>query len=165
MKIPYAVTCPSCKKEGKGHKLHRDLSNVEEVFCEAGHKFKGPEIEEYLTSTEEVVQVASAPVDSVELVEPAVVKALAKEIDAAAKRVQAVVGPPLLKMDPPPPDLTAMSALAKQRAPELSKEDFPGRVMLGGQEAKAVVEALPRLQKPAVALPGGALEITVTIPD
>lgn len=146
MVIPYAAPCGTCKEQGKDSRLQRDLSEPGVIFCVAGHKFEGPDIEEYLDafSVEEKAPLPQA-------VPAAVVE---KSFDRA------------LEMTPPPPELYKADSV-----PGVKDRQAP--VMAAAPAATAVAE-LPEVPKPAVALqpkkavkelPGGALEITVTIPD
>ena len=102
MNIAYSAHCQTCKVAGKESRLHRDLSAPETIFCTQGHKFSGPEIEDYLTAAPgEGTRVGNSPVAEEEFVPmpqvPApAVEQLQRELQEAVERTSP------FELSPPP---------------------------------------------------------------
>lgn len=185
MKIPYTACCQKCKEGGKENRLQRDLSEPEVLFCAEGHKFSGPEIEEYLDSNvapavpapdfgfpgqqaPEIVPMPSIPAPAVEQLE--------RELQEAVERTSPFeLSPP--PSAPRPGAATELSVLhhEEETAAKMSRALASAKAP---QVATAVAEPEPAARpapatpvdphspkKPIRQLPGGAMEITVVIPD
>jgi hypothetical protein len=176
MKITYSALCASCKIAGKEIRLHRDLNDPEVVSCSEGHKFTGPEIEEYLTA-EPDVQVVPESKPAEKFIEP---PPLPKEVGEIQESMQKAFDKSFEMA--PPPVMEAPKGSATAKAIEDVREEA-ARKMQAQPATKApksapaavgtlVEEPAPESQsaakfsqRPARKLPGGRLLIEVEISD
>lgn len=183
MNITYNALCATCKGEGKDSRLHRNLNEPETVFCKEGHKFSGPEIEDYLTSQPDIpiIPKSKPAEESFEAPPlPPQVKEIQENMQKAFDESFSMAPPP--QVDPPAGSRTAASVLAQREeaaagfCEHLSARGEKIAAVPGFEPQKAVGTLVeepasepqpgPKLvQKQARRLPGGSLVIEVTIPD
>ena len=160
MKITYSAMCPDCKLAGKETRLYRDLTEPEKVACAEGHSFQGPEIEDWLTSQEDAAPAKKEEPKVVKM--PSVPKETTEELESdfgrAADRADEI--PPGLLQMAPPPNVTEALVEAARTSPE------PAKATAVMDEPVSAVRKAPAALRPSMKeLPGGALELTVVIPD
>lgn len=168
MNITYNALCASCKSEGKESRLHRNLSDPDTIFCKEGHKFSGPEIEEYLTSQPDVPVIPKSPKPAEEFVEPPPLPPEVKEIQETMQKAFdesfAMAPPP--QADPVAGSRTAASVIAMREQAKGVAKSAPAAVGTLVEEPATEPQPAPKpAHKPVRRLPGGSLVIEVTIPD
>jgi len=175
MKITYTAMCPTCKESNKESRLHRDLSEPEKISCAEGHSFSGPTIEDYITVQEDAPVKKQEPFLQMPSVPKETIEDMERGFERAAER-SGEVPPGLLEMTPPPGSATAKAvvaveeeALSKMSVPRQQQELAELAVTAPQPSSVAVLnEPVKVLDKVHVAVkpaPGGALEVTVMIPD
>lgn len=149
MQIDYAVQCPDCKKATppKESRLHRNYSDVTVVFCSEGHKYTGAEIETYLESgdspkievkkEEPLLFAPPLPKETTEIVE---------ELETSMKKSFEMTPLPVI----PPEAMKAVEQIHK------AAEQITGTVPIPAIEPRRIGSKQ---------LPGGALQLTIVIPD